>query len=126
MHSFRSICKYYHFSSKFLLLTSFLFVYSVSSTKTCFATLSTVTSEVEEKQTFNPDKAGELVKELRNSFNSGRTKSYEWRMSQLENIAKMLEEKEKEITEALYKDLSKPEVEAFISEVSFFSFSPCC
>ncbi|CAB4309200.1 unnamed protein product [Prunus armeniaca] len=87
------------------------------STKTCFATLSTVTSEVEEKQTFNPDKAGELVKELRNSFNSGRTKSYEWRMSQLENIAKMLEEKEKEITEALYKDLSKPEVEAFISEI---------
>ncbi|KAH0987929.1 hypothetical protein GBA52_015106 [Prunus armeniaca] len=44
-------------------------------------------------------------------------KSYEWRMSQLENIAKMLEEKEKEITEALYKDLSKPEVEAFISEI---------
>lgn len=98
-------------------LPSTKLTFSSYSTKTCFATLSTVTSEVEEKQTFNPDKAGELVKELRNSFNSGRTKSYEWRMSQLENIAKMLEEKEKEITEALYKDLSKPEVEAFISEI---------
>ncbi|BFG30344.1 hypothetical protein CerSpe_166180 [Prunus speciosa] len=98
-------------------LPSTKLTFSSYSTKTCFATLSAVTSEVEEKQTFNPDKAGELVKELRNSFNSGRTKSYEWRMLQLENIAKMLEEKEKEITEALYKDLSKPEVEAFISEI---------
>ncbi|KAL6284823.1 hypothetical protein ACE6H2_015752 [Prunus campanulata] len=98
-------------------LPSTKLTFSSYSTKTCFATLSAVTSEVEEKQTFNPDKVGELVKELRNSFNSGRTKSYEWRMSQLENIAKMLEEKEKEIAEALYKDLSKPEVEAFISEI---------
>ncbi|XP_008246188.1 PREDICTED: aldehyde dehydrogenase family 3 member B1-like, partial [Prunus mume] len=104
-------------------LPSTKLTFSSYSTKTCFATLSTVTSEVEEKQTFNPDKAGELVKELRNSFNSGRTKSYEWRMSQLENIAKMLEEKEKEITEALYKDLSKPEVEAFISECLFISYT---
>lgn len=43
----------------------------------------------------------------------------------MENIAKMLEEKEKEIAEALYKDLSKPEIEAFISEVSLFTFGLC-
>ncbi|XP_050125013.1 aldehyde dehydrogenase family 3 member H1-like isoform X1 [Malus sylvestris] len=100
-----------HFSSSKLTCSSY-------STKPCSATLSAVTAEVEEaKQTFNPEKAGLLVKELRKSFNSGRTKSYEWRRLQLENIAKMLEEKEKEITEALYKDLSKPEIEAFISEI---------
>ncbi|XP_009355863.2 aldehyde dehydrogenase family 3 member H1 [Pyrus x bretschneideri] len=100
-----------HFSSSKLRCSSY-------STKPCSATLSAVTAEVEEaKQTFNPEKAGLLVKELRKSFNSGRTKSYEWRRSQLENIAKMLEEKEKEIAEALYKDLSKPEIEAFISEI---------
>lgn len=71
----------------------------------------------EAKQTFDVDKAAVLVKELRKTFSSGKTKSYEWRMSQLESISKMIDEKEKEIIEALHKDLSKPELEAFISEV---------
>lgn len=74
-------------------------------------------AEVEENKTFDLERAGLLVEELRKSFNSGRTKSYEWRMLQLNNIARMLDEKEKDIIEALYKDLSKPELEAFISEV---------
>ncbi|KAM5577900.1 hypothetical protein ABKV19_008299 [Rosa sericea] len=39
-------------------------------------------------------------------------------MLQLSNIGRMLDEKEKDIIEALYKDLSKPELEAFISEIS--------
>lgn len=82
--------------------------------------------EVEEKQVFDGEKASLLVKELRKNFNSGRTKSYEWRISQLESIAKMLQEKEKDIIDALKKDLSKPAFEAFISEVNnyfFFNFS---
>lgn len=58
-----------------------------------------------------------LVKELRKSFDSGKTRSYEWRISQLEGIAKMLDEKEKEIINALDKDISKPALEAFITEV---------
>lgn len=78
--------------------------------------------ELEEKQIFDGEKAALLVKELRKSFDSGKTKSYEWRVSQLEGIAKMLEEKEKEIIEALHKDLSKPGLEAFITEVSNFLF----
>ncbi|KAJ1387792.1 Zinc finger, RING-CH-type [Sesbania bispinosa] len=84
---------------------------------TCSATLSVV-PELEEKQVFDGEKAALLVKELRKSFDSGKTKSYEWRISQLEGIAKMLEEKEKEITIALDKDLSKPGLEAFITEIS--------
>jgi hypothetical protein len=86
------------------------------SFNSCSATLSLV-AEVEEKPKFDVDKAALLVKELRKSFNSGKTKSYEWRMSQLKAIDKMIEEKEKDITEALSKDLSKPELEAFIAEV---------
>ncbi|KAL2342886.1 hypothetical protein Fmac_004171 [Flemingia macrophylla] len=70
------------------------------------------------EQVFDGEKANFLVRELRKNFDSGRTKSYEWRVSQLEAIVKMLEEKEEEITDALYKDLSKPQFEAFISEVS--------
>lgn len=76
--------------------------------------------EVEEKQVFDGEKAKLMVKELRKNFNSGRTKSYEWRISQLESIAKMLVEKEKDITEALQKDLAKPPFETFIAEVNFF------
>jgi aldehyde dehydrogenase (NAD+) len=69
------------------------------------------------KQPFDANEAPLLVKELKESFRTGRTRSYEWRVSQLKGIEKMVEEREKDISEALYKDLSKPEFEAFVSEV---------
>lgn len=95
-----------------------------SSKISCSATLS-FTAEVEEKQSFGVDEANLLIKDLQKVFNSGKTKSYEWRISQLQSIAKMLEEKEKDIIEAIHKDLAKPQLEAFISEViEFYSFSP--
>ncbi|KAJ1391514.1 Aldehyde/histidinol dehydrogenase [Sesbania bispinosa] len=74
--------------------------------------------EVQEKPIFDGEKAALLVKELRQSFDSGKTKSYKWRISQLEGIVKMLEERENDIITALDKDLSKPGFEAFLSEVS--------
>ncbi|KAK7247613.1 hypothetical protein RIF29_42499 [Crotalaria pallida] len=100
--------KQLHFNSSSVVLSPY---------SRCYATLSVV-PELEEKQIFDGEKAALLVKELRKNFDSGKTKSYEWRVSQLEGIAKMLEEKEKEIAEALYKDLSKPALEAFITEIS--------
>jgi len=84
-----------------------------------------VLPELEEKPIFDGEKANLLVRDLRKCFDSGRTKSYEWRVSQLEAISKMLEEKEKEITEALYKDLAKPPFEAFITEVFNFLLLLC-
>ncbi|XP_010432443.1 PREDICTED: aldehyde dehydrogenase family 3 member I1, chloroplastic [Camelina sativa] len=84
---------------------------------TWYATLSAVVKE-HNKSGFNGKEAALLVDELRNNFNTGRTKSYEWRISQLQNISRMLDEKEKCITEALYQDLSKPELEAFLAEIS--------
>ncbi|KAF8404073.1 hypothetical protein HHK36_008950 [Tetracentron sinense] len=72
----------------------------------------------EEKKKFDSDRAASLVKELRGSFASGKTKSYEWRIAQLKSIIKMIEDNEKEIVEALREDLSKPELEAFVSEIS--------
>ncbi|MED6218410.1 Aldehyde dehydrogenase 3 member I1, chloroplastic, variant 2 [Stylosanthes scabra] len=99
--------KQLHFHNPYVLFSSY----------TCSATLSAV-PELQEKETFDGEKASLLVKDLRNTYNTGKTKSYEWRISQLEGIAKMLEEKEKEILEALYKDLSKPRLEGFIAEVS--------
>ncbi|KAH0940742.1 hypothetical protein HID58_000379 [Brassica napus] len=83
---------------------------------TCYATLSAVVKPQE--SAFDGKEAALLVDELRTSFNTGRTRSYEWRISQLQNIAKMIDEQEKSITEALYQDLSKPELEAFLAELS--------
>ncbi|MED6193059.1 hypothetical protein PIB30_015493 [Stylosanthes scabra] len=74
--------------------------------------------EGKEKGVFDGEKACLLVKELRKSFESGKTRSYKWRISQLEAIAMMIQEREKDIIEAVYKDLSKPQLEAYISEVS--------
>ncbi|KAL3334842.1 hypothetical protein AABB24_031186 [Solanum stoloniferum] len=59
-----------------------------------------------------------IVKELRGTYGTGKTKSYEWRVSQLKALLKIGENHEKEITGALYSDLSKPELEAFIHEIS--------
>ncbi|GAB2287217.1 Aldehyde dehydrogenase 3 member I1, chloroplastic [Dionaea muscipula] len=71
----------------------------------------------EKMEVFDANKAALLVKELRGHFNSGKTKSYEWRVAQLKAISKMVDEREKEILEALQIDLSKPETEAFVSEI---------
>lgn len=97
----------------------FFLVYGVSST--CYATLSAVVKPQE--SAFDGKEAALLVDELRTNFNTGRTRSYEWRISQLQNIAKMIDEKEKCITEALYQDLSKPELESFLAEVFTFTFT---
>lgn len=71
----------------------------------------------EKRVKFDAERANLLVTDMRKIFNKGKTKSYEWRVSQLEGILRMVEEKEQEIVRALYQDLSKPESEAFISEV---------
>ncbi|CAE7496972.1 ALDH3I1 [Symbiodinium sp. CCMP2456] len=51
----------------------------------------------------------EGYKVLRQTFRSGRTKSYEWRRSQLLAIERMLHAEEVKIAEALAKDLRRPE-----------------
>ncbi|XP_043720380.1 aldehyde dehydrogenase family 3 member H1-like [Telopea speciosissima] len=70
------------------------------------------------KQRFDNDAAASLMKELRTTYASGKTKSYEWRVAQLKGIAMLVSEKENEIVEALYTDLSKPETEAHVTEIS--------
>ncbi|GKV20396.1 hypothetical protein SLEP1_g30529 [Rubroshorea leprosula] len=81
------------------------------------------TATVGEKQAFDVDQAASLVKDLRNNFHSGKTKSYEWRVVQLQRIMRMLEENQKKIVEALYKDLAKPEPESFFWEISITNAS---
>lgn len=56
----------------------------------------------------------QIVERVRNAFNSGKTKSYEFRKHQLEQLLKMYEENGSDIVAALSADLHK---------VSFFTQS---
>lgn len=62
--------------------------------------------------------AASIVGELREAFSSGRTRSHEWRISQLKQILKLMEESQNPIAEALRQDMCKPDFETFITEIS--------
>ena len=52
-------------------------------------------------------------------IHSGRTRPVEWRVKQLEALLKMMDENEKIICEALYKDLRKPKQESMALEIGY-------
>ncbi|MBI2394204.1 MAG: aldehyde dehydrogenase family protein [Deltaproteobacteria bacterium] len=59
------------------------------------------------------------IARLRSTFASGRTRSIEWRMRQLDAIRRMLVDREDEILDALHVDVGKPRLEGWIAEVGF-------
>ncbi|EPS67391.1 aldehyde dehydrogenase, partial [Genlisea aurea] len=64
------------------------------------------------------------VEELRSAYHSGRTRSLEWRASQLKALLKIATHHEEEILEALMSDLNKPKHEAYLFEIA--SVSSAC
>lgn len=60
----------------------------------------------------------ETVAKARLAFQSGRTKSLDWREGQLKSLLRMLEDHEKEFLEALEKDIRKPKQEGLVFEVN--------
>ncbi|KAK3158595.1 hypothetical protein QOZ80_2AG0139170 [Eleusine coracana subsp. coracana] len=66
---------------------------------------------------------GGLVSELREVFDSGRTKDMEWRQSQLRGLLRLLREKEEEIFDVLREDLGKHRGESFRDEVGVLAKS---
>ncbi|GMI82933.1 aldehyde dehydrogenase 4, aldehyde dehydrogenase 3H1 [Hibiscus trionum] len=80
-------------------------------------------SQPEDKAVFDTESGKEMVKELRASFVAGKTKSYEWKVSQLKAMLKMMEENEAQIIFALRDDLSKPELESSIYEIGMLKNS---
>ncbi|XP_076919048.1 aldehyde dehydrogenase family 3 member H1-like [Bidens hawaiensis] len=72
---------------------------------------------------FDSDAAKCLVNDLRSTFLAGKTKSYEWRLSQLKSLLKMLDENDKQICDALFSDLGKHEMEAYIHEIAMIKNS---
>ncbi|GMN45564.1 hypothetical protein TIFTF001_014764 [Ficus carica] len=61
------------------------------------------------------EEAAKVVGELRESFSSNKTRSYDWRASQLKNILKIADNHEQDILHALRSDLSKPEMDSLFS-----------
>nr|CAB3485278.1 unnamed protein product [Digitaria exilis] len=61
---------------------------------------------------------GETVRELREAYEGGRTRSLAWRQAQLRGLLRMLKEKEVEAFQALHVDLGKHRAEAYRDEVS--------
>ncbi|KAK2443881.1 aldehyde dehydrogenase family 3 member H1 [Trifolium repens] len=72
---------------------------------------------------FDGEAAAAVVKEMRLSFNSGKTRSYEWRISQVKAFLKMVVEQEDQIVEALRSDLAKPPLETVVYEIGMFKNS---
>jgi aldehyde dehydrogenase (NAD+) len=56
-------------------------------------------------------------KSLRTTFESGRTRSWEWRHEQLGGLRRMLEERDADFVEALRADLGRPAMEAFAADL---------
>ena len=61
----------------------------------------------------------EFIQELKQTFESGKTKSLNWRKEQLLNLKRLLKENENAIYKALEQDLGKCQFESYVSEYSF-------
>ncbi|GJW75236.1 aldehyde dehydrogenase family 3 member F1-like protein [Tanacetum coccineum] len=57
------------------------------------------------------------LRELRETFNSGKTREISWRKAQLQRILSILKERESDICKALNQDLGKHHVEAYRDEI---------
>lgn len=76
-----------------------------------------MSGEETQRNVFGAETASSLVKELRDNFGSGRTRSYEWRVSQLKALLKAVVDNEEQIVDALRSDLAKPPLETIVYEV---------
>ena len=59
-----------------------------------------------------------VVNDLRSNFRDGHTKTLEWRRRELGKLRDLFTENTPEIQEALVKDLGKPNVESYVSDVA--------
>lgn len=60
-----------------------------------------------------------MVADARNAFNSGITKSYDFRLKQIKALLKLIENNEDKLCAAITEDLRKPKFEAIVFEIEF-------
>ncbi|MGE3619546.1 MAG: aldehyde dehydrogenase family protein [Acidimicrobiia bacterium] len=58
-----------------------------------------------------------VVRRLRATFESGRTRDLAWRLHQLDQVGRLLRDAEEEIVEALAADLGRPRFEAWLGDL---------
>ncbi|WP_374023468.1 aldehyde dehydrogenase family protein [Mycobacterium sp. HNNTM2301] len=76
------------------------------------------TSATNGAPTAQPVDVPATVARLRKTFANGRTRDIDWRKRQLLQLAKLMEENEAAIADALAKDLDRSPFEAFIADVA--------
>jgi aldehyde dehydrogenase (NAD+) len=62
---------------------------------------------------------GALIKKQREFFSTGKTKEVAYRMEALKKIRNLIKKHQKEIMDALHKDLNKSEFESYTTEIGF-------
>ncbi|MFV0300511.1 MAG: aldehyde dehydrogenase family protein, partial [Paracoccus sp. (in: a-proteobacteria)] len=67
---------------------------------------------------FTPsDRIAAEVARLRATFDSGKTRSLDWRRAQLKGIVRLIDEQEEAIIAAVQADLRKSRIEAYLAEI---------
>lgn len=64
-----------------------------------------------------------VVTSLRNAFNNGITKSFDFRLNQIKALLRLIEENEDKIISAIVQDTRKPIFEAKVFEIEFLKNS---
>ncbi|MFI7669600.1 aldehyde dehydrogenase family protein [Nocardia sp. NPDC049526] len=59
-----------------------------------------------------------VVERMRRGFASGRTRGLEWRLEQLRNLVRLLDEQEDEVAAALAEDLGRSKQEAWFGDIA--------
>ncbi|KUN60815.1 aldehyde dehydrogenase [Streptomyces canus] len=77
------------------------------------------TTQATESRTRQSETAAEAVGRLRATFNTGVTRTLDWRVDQLQRLRALLVENEQELIEALWADLRKNATEAKTQEIDF-------
>lgn len=75
------------------------------------------TTQATEPRTYRSETAAEVVGRLRATFNTGVTRPLDWRVNQLQRLRALLVENERELIEALWRDLRKNPAEAKAHEI---------
>ena len=102
----------YHINSKLFL---FIALFIISTISKLTVSLNMYSSYSISNDT--PESITTKLTTLRNSFRENKTKSYKWRIEQLKQLKKLLIENEKDLADALFKDLGRPNFEAVATDL---------
>lgn len=69
-------------------------------------------------ETLTSPEPGAVISRLRGTYSTGRTRTYEWRVAQLEALKRMLTERERDIVEAVKADLGRNDFDSWFGDVA--------